>query len=64
MRHTEFWARMERHLGPAYSRTWAREQVLPGLDERTVEQAIADGESPKKVWRVVWDALGLPPSER
>ncbi|MGH3315264.1 MAG: DUF3046 domain-containing protein, partial [Nocardioidaceae bacterium] len=31
MRHTEFWARMERHLGPAYSRTWAREHVLAGL---------------------------------
>jgi hypothetical protein len=55
---------MERHLGPAYSRTWAREHVLAGLDGRTVEQALAEGETPKSVWRVVWEALELPPSER
>jgi hypothetical protein len=55
---------MEQHLGSAYSRTWAREQVLAGLGGRTVEQAFAEGESPKRVWRVVWEALELPPSER
>jgi hypothetical protein len=55
---------MERHLGPAYSRTWAHEHVLAGLGGRTVEQAFADGESPKSVWRVVWQALELPASER
>jgi hypothetical protein len=64
MRHTEFWARMEHHLGSAYSRTWAREQVLAGLGGRTVEQAMADGENPKSVWRAVWEALELPASER
>jgi Protein of unknown function (DUF3046) len=64
VRHTEFWSRMERHLGPAYSRTWAREQVLRGLEGRTVEQALTEGETPKTVWRVVWEALGLPASER
>ncbi|MDQ4085010.1 MAG: DUF3046 domain-containing protein [Actinomycetota bacterium] len=64
MRHTEFWSRMEHHLGPAYSRTWAREQVLAGLGGRTVEEALAQGETPKTVWRVVWEVLELPASER
>ena len=55
---------MEHHLGPAYARTWAREQVLAGLGGRTVEQALAEGEPPKTVWRAVWEALELPRSER
>jgi Protein of unknown function (DUF3046) len=64
MRHTEFWARMEHALGPAYARTWADQQVLAGLDNRTVNEALAAGESPKRVWRAVWERLELPPSER
>jgi hypothetical protein len=64
MRHTEFWSRMEYHLGSAYSRTWAHEHVLASLGGRTVEQALAAGETPKRVWRAVWEALELPPSEK
>jgi hypothetical protein len=64
MRHTEFWSRMEHHLGPAYSRTWAHEHVLADLGGRTVEQALSEGETPKRVWRAVWEALELPPSEK
>lgn len=64
MRHTEFWARMESALGPAYARAWAHEHVIAGLDGRTVEQALAAGETPKTVWRAVWKSLGLPPSEK
>jgi Protein of unknown function (DUF3046) len=64
MRHTEFWERMERHLGPAYAHTWSREQVLAELDGRTVDEALAAGESAKTVWRAVWRALELPASER
>ena len=64
MRQTEFWERMEAALGPAYSRVWAREHVIEGLDGRTVEQAFADGEDAKKVWREVWRTLELPARER
>jgi hypothetical protein len=64
VRHTEFWDRMESALGPTYARTWAREHVIAGLDGRTVEQALAAGETPKTVWRAVWEALGLPAAER
>ena len=64
MRHTEFWKRMEAALGAAYARSWAHQQVIASLGGRTVEEALAAGESPKTVWLAVWETLGLPPSER
>jgi Protein of unknown function (DUF3046) len=64
MRLTEVWARMDRHLGPAYARTWAETQVIAELDGRTVVEALAAGESAKTVWRAVWAHLELPPSDR
>jgi hypothetical protein len=64
VRHTEFWERMEQALGPAYARTWAHQQVMAELGGRTVDEALAAGESPKQVWRAVWEALELPARER
>jgi hypothetical protein len=64
MRHTEFWARMDAALGATYARVWARQQVLAGLDGRTVDEALADGIPPKAVWRAVGEALSLPDSQR
>jgi len=64
MRHTEFWARMEHALGPAYARSWADLQVIGTLGHRTVSEALAAGEPPLQVWRAVWENLELPPSER
>jgi hypothetical protein len=64
MRHTEFWARMELVLGPAYAQVWASQQVLADLDGRTVEQALAQGDPPKSVWRAVAEALSLPDTQR
>ena len=64
MRLTEFWARMDHHLGPAYARTWAETQVVQELNGRTVVEALAEGEAAKVVWRAVWAHLNLPASER
>jgi hypothetical protein len=64
MRHTEFWARMEHALGPAYAGHWAASHVLAELDGRTAEEALAAGVSPKRVWAAVWRALELPATER
>ena len=64
MRHTEFWSRMERVLGSAYAPVWARQQVLADLGERTVQEALAEGQPPKQVWRAVVAALELPDTER
>jgi hypothetical protein len=55
---------MEHALGPAYARSWAGQHVLADLGGRTVEDALAAGEEPKVVWRVVWEALDLPARER
>jgi hypothetical protein len=64
MRHTEFWARMDHALGPAYSRSWADMFVIGELGGRTASQALAAGVPPKEVWRAVWRVLELPASER
>jgi DUF3046 family protein len=64
MRHTEFWARMEQALGPAYARSWAEQQVLGPLGGRTVVEALEAGEPPKEVWRAVCEQLELPASQR
>jgi hypothetical protein len=64
MRHTEFWARMQEALGPAYARSWAEQHVLRELGGRTVVESLEQGEAPKTVWRAVWAVLGLPPRDR
>ncbi|UAL31220.1 DUF3046 domain-containing protein [Nocardioides rotundus] len=64
MRHTEFWARMERALGASYHRHWAESQVLSALGSRTPVEALDAGVPPKEVWRAVWAALELPERDR
>ena len=64
MRHTEFWARMEDALGPAYAHAWAAQHVIADLGGRTVLEALDAGESPKQVWRAVWATLDLPAHDR
>lgn len=64
MRHTEFWHRMERALGPAYARSWSQQFVIAELGERTANDALEAGVPPKEVWRAVWSVLGLPASEK
>jgi hypothetical protein len=64
MRHTEFWARLDHHLGRGYSRVWADQFVIADLGGRTAREALDAGMDPKDVWRAVWSALGLPARER
>lgn len=64
VRHTEFWARMEAALGPAYARAWASQVVIGELGGRTAQEAIDAGEPPKAVWAAVWRTLELPASEQ
>ena len=64
MRHTEFWNRLENHLGTAYYRVWAEQFVIADLGGRTAQEALDEGVSPKQVWRAVARALELPASER
>ena len=60
MRLTEFWQRMDEQFGSSYARSVAKDYVIAGLGERTIERALADGEDAKTVWRAVCDAFHLP----
>ncbi len=64
MRHTEFWALLERALGDAYARSWAELTVITELDGRTTAEALAAGVPPKRVWAAVCRQLELPESWR
>ena len=64
VKETELWQRLERQLGSGYHRVWAAEYSLAELQNRTVDQAVADGVPAKVVWRAVWAALELPARER
>ncbi|GAA0997149.1 MULTISPECIES: DUF3046 domain-containing protein [Nocardiopsidaceae] len=64
MRLTAFWNNMHQQFGEAYAQSLAKDYVIEGLGSRTVQQALADGASPKEVWRAVCDAFDLPFSVR
>lgn len=49
---------------PAYARAWSDMHVMAALGGRTASEALAAGETPKTVWRAVWETLELPSSER
>lgn len=53
MRLTDFWARLEQVFGAGYARSVAADQVIPQLDGRTIEQALAAGEETVVVWRAL-----------
>lgn len=59
MRLTDFWRRMDEAMG-ARADTFARDQVLTTLGDRTVEEALARGVDAREVWRAVHAALDLP----
>lgn len=64
MRHSEFWDRLEHHLGGGYASVWAEQFVIGDLGHRTVKEALSAGMTPKQVWAAVWRALELPATER
>ena len=59
MRLSEFWRRMDARFGATYSRTLAREYLLPTL-RTTVEQALHDGVPAKEVWRAICAEFEMP----
>ncbi|CAB4859621.1 unannotated protein [freshwater metagenome] len=64
MRLTEFWERMDEHLGATYATSFASDHVITELDGLTVEQALEAGVETKQVWRAVVSAANLPESAR
>jgi Protein of unknown function (DUF3046) len=64
VRLSEFWERMRAQFGDTYAGSVAKDHVLAGLGGRTVEQALADGEDAKTVWRAVVAEFDVPPRLR
>ncbi len=64
MKETELWFRLEEQFGSGYFRVWASEFSLATLANRTVVQALGDGEPCKQIWRAVWQVLELPARDR
>ena len=64
MRHSHFWDLMDGEFGRGYSRTLAHDLVIDGLGDRTAEQALAAGETPRQVWEAVCDAMQVPLERR
>ncbi len=60
MRLTDFWQRMDEQFGQAYAQSVAKDFVLIGLGDRTISQALADGEDVKVIWRAVCAAFNVP----
>ena len=60
VRLTVFWERMREHFGEVYAQSVAQDYVLADLGGRTVNQALADGEEVKVVWRAVCEAFRVP----
>jgi Protein of unknown function (DUF3046) len=51
---------MRAQFGEAYAESVAKDQVLAALGDRTVNQALADGEDVKTVWHAVCDTFDVP----
>jgi hypothetical protein len=60
VRLTDFWQRMDEQFGQAYAQSVAKDFVLIGLGDRTISQALADGEDVKVIWRAVCGAFNVP----
>jgi hypothetical protein len=60
VRLTDFWDRMNQQFGAAYAGSFAKDVVISELGGRTVEQALADGEDVKYVWRGVCAVVDVP----
>ena len=51
---------MRAQFGDVYADSVAKDHVLAGLGSRTVNQALAEGEDAKVVWRAVCEAFRVP----
>jgi Protein of unknown function (DUF3046) len=55
---------MRRQFGETYAESVAKDYVISNLGSRTVNQALAEGEDVKVVWRAVCDAFRVPELQR
>jgi Protein of unknown function (DUF3046) len=60
VRLTLFWQRMNQQFGEVYAASVAKDHVIAELGGRTIEQALAEGESAKNVWAAVCATFEVP----
>ncbi|MGI8336619.1 DUF3046 domain-containing protein [Actinomadura scrupuli] len=60
MRLTRFWQLMNEQFGEVYAASVAKDYVIAELGGRTIEQALADGDSAKRVWAAVCATFDVP----
>jgi len=60
MTRSEFSRAVADEFGDAYGRTLMRDLVLDPLGQRTSEQALAAGASPREVWFALCVAMDVP----
>ena len=63
MRLTDFWERMAVEFGP-HAEFLAEMHVFSQLGNRTVAQALAEGEPARRVWRAVCEGMEVPTARR
>lgn len=51
---------MNQQFGEAYAESLAKDYVMSELGGRTIDQALADGESAKRVWQAVCATFDVP----
>ena len=64
VRLTVFWQKMRAQFGDTYAASVAKDYVLADLGGRTVDQALAEGIEPKRIWRAVCEAFEIPEEAR
>jgi Protein of unknown function (DUF3046) len=64
VRLTVFWERMREQFGPLYADSVARDQVIRQLGDRTVYEALADGDDVRSIWLAVCEHYEIPVSAR
>jgi hypothetical protein len=60
VRLSAFWQRMNEHFGENYADSVAKDYILAELGGRTIERALAEGESAKTVWAAVCATFDVP----
>jgi hypothetical protein len=55
---------MSGEFGELRAGSIARDHVFADLGSRTVEQALAAGLDPQRIWTAVCDAFDVPPARR
>ena len=64
MRTTVFRTLMSQEFGDVRAGSIARDHVFADLDGHTVDEALAAGLPPQRIWLAVCEAFDVPPDRR